>query len=235
MDLAAAARSQQGLVLSSQLGNNPGRSAARRRLVPVQPRVYIAETQPVGPLEQVAAVRESVQSTYAFLGETALWLYKLAEPPDVVQAGVPHGTRFRARPPAHIRRVSPGVLRGRRPLSSGYTVALEMAIIQAAATRSPEGLLAILENVLRERRTAMPRVRSRLRRGVAGSAAVRTALDTLAGTSLDAAVRRLREALEALGITGLEPELHFRSSTGASAYGISSTSAAGRWWRSTAT
>lgn len=219
MDVAKAARERQGLVLSSQLGVTPGRSAERRRLVLVQPRVYIAETQPVGPLEQLVAVRVSVQSTYAFLGETALWLYELADPPEMVQAGVPHATRFRARPPARIRRVSPAVLRGRRPLARGTVVALEVAIIQAAAGRTPEQVLALLENVLRERRTTMPRLRSRLRRGVAGSAAVRAALDTLAGTSLDAAVRRLRDALQERGVDGLECELHFRSASGASAYG----------------
>lgn len=219
MDLGATARSQHGLVLSKQLGSSPGRVADRRHLVLLQPRVYIAETQPVGQLELVAAVRSSVQSAYAFLGETALWLYELGEPPDVVQVGVPHGTRFRARPPAVIRRVSPAVLRGRRPLACGHVVAPEVALIQAAAQLGPDRVLAVLENVLRDRRTTMPRVRSRLRRGLAGSAAVRAALDTLAGTSLDAAVRRLREALEALGVTGLEAELHFTSAAGASAYG----------------
>lgn len=219
MDLGETARSNHGLILSSQLGSTPGRAAARRHLVLAQPRVYIAETQPVGPTEQVAAVRESVQSAYAFLGDTALWLYDLAGPPEVVQAGVPHATRFRALPPARIRRVAPAVLRGRRPLSSGYVVALEIAIIQAAARRPPEAVLTILENALRGRRTTMPRIRSRLRRGVAGSAAVRVGLDKLAGTSLDAAVRSLKGALEGLGVLGLETELHFRSTTGASAYG----------------
>lgn len=219
MDLGATARSQHGLVLSSQLGGTPGRVADRRHLVLLQPRVYIAETQPVGQLELVAAVRASVQSPYAFLGGTALWLYELAGPPEVVQVGVPHGTRFRARPPAVIRRVSPAVLRGRRPLASGYVVAPEVAIIQASAQLAPDRVLALLEDVLRDRRTTMPRVRSRLRRGVAGSAAVRAALDELAGTSLDAAVRRLRDALEALGISGLKCELHFTSAAGGSAYG----------------
>lgn len=219
MDLGAVGRSQQGLLLSSQLGSTPERTAGRRNLLLLQPRVYIAQTQPVGPVEQVAAVHASVQSAYAFLGETALWLYELAEPPDVVQVGVPHATRFRALAPVRVRRVAPAVLRGRRPLSSGWVVAVEVAIIQAAARRPPEEVLTLLESVLRDRRTTMPRIRSRLRRGVAGSTAVRAGLDTLAGTSLDAAVRRLKQALEGLGILGLEPELHFRSSAGTSAYG----------------
>lgn len=219
MDLASSARARDGLVLSSQLGSAPARTAGRHGLVLIQPRVYIAQTQPVGAVEQVAAVRESVQGAYAFLGETALWFYALADPPEVVQAGVPHSTRFRARPPAQIRRVSAAVLRGRRPLARGTAVALEVAIIQASAGRPSEQVLTLLEDALRERRTTMPRLRSRLRRGVAGSAKVRTAVDTLAGTSLDGAVRRLREALGQLGIDGLQSELHFRSANGASAYG----------------
>ena len=185
----------------------------------VQPRVYIAQTQPIGPVELVAAVKESVQGAYAFLAETALWLYELAGPPEVVRAGVPHATRFRARPPAVIRRVSPAVLRGRRPLATGYVVAIEVAVIQAAASWPAERVQTLLETVLRERRTTMPRLRSRLRRGVAGSAAVRSALDLLAGGSLDEGVRRLAAALEALGVTGLETELHFTNDAGASAYG----------------
>lgn len=219
MDLSAVARDQQGLVLSSQLGVAPARAAARRHLERLQPRVYIATTQPVGPVELLAAVRESVQGEYGFLADTALWLYELGDPPEVVRVGVPHTTRFRGLAPVVVRRVCPEVLRGRRPLGRGWAVAPEVALIQASAGRPEPPVLASVELALRERYTTMPRIRSRLRRGVAGSAAVRAALDALAGTSLDAAVRRLRKALEARGVDGLQTELHFRNAAGSSAYG----------------
>jgi very-short-patch-repair endonuclease len=48
---------------------------------------------------------------------------------------------------------------------------------------------------------------------------VRRACDELVGGSLDAAVRRLRQALEARGVTGLVCEARFTSSDGASCYG----------------
>lgn len=219
MDIPSSARQSHGLVASADLGSSPARAAADRHLVLLQPRIYVAETQPIGALEQVAAIRLSVQGEYAFLGRTALWLYELVDPPEAVVAGVPHRTRFRARPPALIRRVAPAVLRGRRTLSAGYVVALEMAVVQVAVHQPRTATTALLEQVLRARQTTIPRVRSRLRRGVAGSAAVRSALDELAGTSLDAAVRRLQCALEVRGVTGLQSEVRFTSASGASAYG----------------
>lgn len=219
MDIASSARRSNGLVPSADLGSSPARAAARRHLVLLQPRVYVAQTQPANALEHVTAIRMSVRGEYAFLGRTALWLYGLGDVPEVVEAGVPHRTRYRARPPARIRRVAPAVLRGRRTVSAACLVAVEMAVVQVAADQSPRATTVLLEQVLRARQTTMPRVRSRLRRGVAGSAAVRSALDELAGTSLDAAVRRLQSALEMRGVIGLQTEVRFTSASGASAYG----------------
>lgn len=184
----------------------------------IQPRVHIAATQPIGPAEQLAAVRASIESDYAFLGETGLWVHGVGGPPDVVEVGVAHSTRFRARPPILVRRVAPEVLRGTRTIDGSSVVALEIAVLQACATRPPAAVGPLLEMVLRERRTTMPRLRGRCRRGLAGSAAVRRALDELAGMSLDAAVRRLRAALEHRGIDGLRVEVHFTSDGGESAY-----------------
>lgn len=211
------AKQNAGIVLSAHLGAHPTRTAARQGLVPLQPRVYVARTQPVGAAEQVAAVRLSAQGAYAFLGETALWLYGVGEAPDVVRAGVPHATRYRVRAPAEVRRVAPSVLRGARTIDGCCVVALEVAVIQVSADMATP--LPLVERVLRDRRTTTSRLRSRCRRGLAGSAAVRRAVDDLSGTSLDAAVRRLHIALGARGVHDLAPEAHFTSRGGASAYG----------------
>ncbi|MEX2292111.1 MAG: hypothetical protein WD794_17510 [Mycobacteriales bacterium] len=220
MDMIRQARADAGMVPSAALGDHPARAAGRRGLELCQPRVYVASTQPVGAPEQVAAVRLSVTDEYAFLGQTALWLYGAGEAPTKVCVGVPHGTRYRVRPPSEVSRVCSEVLRGSRTINGCRVVALEIAVIQACqGLIGAAAALAIVESVLRDRRTTVSRLRRRCRRGLTGSAAVRRALDELSGTSLDAAVRRLREALEARGVLGLEPELHFLSVEGASAYG----------------
>jgi hypothetical protein len=220
MDEQAKRRAHRngGLVTITDLGTHPGRQAGRVGLVVVQPRVLIAQTQPVGPTELLLAVRTSIESDYAFLGDTALWIYGISQPPDAVEVGVAHATRFRARAPVLVRRVAPSVLRGTRTLAGSSVVAVEVAVLQACAARQPGEVRALLERVLRDRRTTMPRLRGRCRRGLAGSAAVRRALDELAGLSLDGAVRRLRTALENRGIDGLRIEVRFASDDGESAY-----------------
>jgi hypothetical protein len=212
------ARQNGGLVARTDLGTHPGREALRAGLVVIQPRVLIAATQPIGPAEQLAAVRASIESDHAFLADTGLWIHGVAGPPAVVEVGVAHTTRFRAQPSVVVRRVAPEVLRGSRTIAGSSVVSLEIAVLQACATRAPAEVGRLLEQVLRARRTTMTRLRGRCRRGLAGSAAVRRALDELAGMSLDAAVRRLRAALEARGIEGLRVEVRFTSDTGECAY-----------------
>lgn len=212
------ARDEQGIVRTADLGAHPSRVAARHGLVQVQPRVLIAGTQPVGAVQLVAAVEAGVLSEHAFLGRTALWLYGLRGEPDVVEVGVPHATRYRALPPLEVRRVAPVLLQGQRTVHGSRVVALEVAVLQASERLAPAEVLELVELVLRERRTTMSRLRGRCRRGVAGSAAVRRAVDQLAGTSLDAAVRRLRDALKKRGIDGLRVEAQFVSPGGGTAY-----------------
>lgn len=215
---AAAARANSGIVPAASLGTHVSRSARARGLVAVQPRVLIAQTQPVGPLELVAAVRTSREEGVAFLGWTALWLYGLAAPPDRVSVGVRHSTRYRAEPTVQVRRLSPQVLEGTRTVNGACVVALEVAVVQACEKQQRAIVLELVERVLRDRRSTMGRLRGRCRRGVGGSAAVRRAIDELAGTSLDAAVRRLRAALTVRGVSGLRIEARFVSAQGASAY-----------------
>lgn len=215
---AARARANAGVVPAADLPGRRGRAAVRGGLVVVQPRAFVAVTQPIGAAELVAAVRESVVGSYALLDQAALWLHGAGERPDVVRVGVPHSTRYRARPPLEVRRVAPAVLRGARTRSGAQVVALEIAVVQACAAVPPAAALAIVEQVLRDRRTTLPGLRGRLRRGLAGSAAVRLAVDELVGTSLDAAVRQLAKALAVRGVVGLRPEARLESPTGASAY-----------------
>lgn len=218
VDRAGAARANFGLLTNSQLGSHPGRSASRAGLVAVQPRVWIAETQPVGADEQVAALQASVQGDHALLDTCALWKYGLWPEPTVVRIGVLHSTRYRVHPPTEVRRVAAHLLEGRRTIGGSSVVALEVAVVQAAARVSRAELLTLLEVVLRRRLTTIPRLRARCGRGVAGSAATRRSVDELVGVSLDRAVRALCEALEARGVTGLRNEVRFTNAAGASAY-----------------
>ncbi len=220
MDLPRArlARDNFGLLTSRQLGDHPSRSAERAGLVAVQPRVWIAETQPVGAAEQVAALQASVQGAHALLDLSALWKYGLWPEPAVIRVGVLHSTRFRVRPPTKVRRLVGHLLEGRRTIDGASVVALEVAVVQAAAHISRAELLALVEDVLRRRLTTIPRLRARCRRGVAGSAATRRSVDELVGVSLDRAVRALCEALEARAVTGLRTEVRFTNAAGASAY-----------------
>ena len=203
---------------SAELGEHPGRTARRSGLALVQSRAYVAATQPVDAAALVAAVDVSSVGGHAFLGATALWLYGVAPRPQVVEVGVRHGTTFAVRPPVRGRRVSADVLSRVRTRRGVPVVDLEMAVIQASAKRPHAEVVALLEPLLRERRTTIVRLRARCRRGLDGSAAVRRAVDELAGGSMEKAVRLLRKALEARGVTGLEAEVRFVSEAGASCY-----------------
>lgn len=214
-----AARDRSGVVPAEALGAHPGRAAVRNGLQLLLPRAYLAATQPVAPRAVVDAITATVRVRHAFRGWTALWLYgAVAEPPQRVEVCVPHSTRLDLGPVAGVKRVAPAVLLGARQVRGHSVVALEMAVVQAAAGLPGPDVLALLERLLRERRTTIPRLRGTCRRGLAGSAAVRAALDELVGGSLDAAVRQLRRALERRGVTGLEVEVRFVSSDGASCY-----------------
>ena len=111
-----------------------------------------------------------------------------------------------------------------RAMAGHFVQALQLLDGDGADHRSPEHrftpeeVVALLEPLLRQRRTTIVRLRARCRRGLDGSAAVRRAVDELAGGSLEKAVRRLRMALEARGIAGLEPEVRFTNEAGASCY-----------------
>ncbi len=217
-DLSDRARASDGLLTSRELGKHARRAAARAGLVAVQPRVFIAATQPVTAREQVAAVRASVTCAYAFVDLTALWLHGLAPSPEVVRVGVAHATRYRLQAPVQVTRLAPQVLRGARVLDGSSVMALEMALVQSARLLGAVELREILEDVLRRRLTTIPRLRGRCGRGVSGSRALRSALDELVGLSLDGAVRVLAAALAVRGVTGLGVEVRFVNEAGASAY-----------------
>ena len=203
--------------MSADLGGNPGRTASRLGLERLRQGAYVAETQPVDVGVHVDAVH-AVASDYVLLGDTALWFYGLGPEPARVEVGVRHGTRLAAPEGVRVRRVAPSILRGRRTLAGYSVVALDIAVVQAAAGRPTEEVTELVANVLRLRRTTIPRLRGALRRGVNGSAAVRAAIDELAGQSLDAEVRKLQRALEERGVTELECEVRYVNRAGASCY-----------------
>ena len=212
------AQTASGLLTSRDLGRHAFRCASRGGLVLVQPRTFAAATQPLGVEEQVAAVRASVRGTYAFVDLTALWIHGVRARPAVVRVGVPHATRYRVRPPVELTRIAPHLLRGARELNGSRVVALEVALVQAAARLDRPGFAAVLEDVLRRRLTTIPRLRARCGRGITGSAALRAAVDALVGMSLDGAVRALVAALTTRGVTGLRVEVRFVNAAGASAW-----------------
>lgn len=216
--LVSKARARAGVVPASDLGKHPARTARRAGLELLQPHVYVAATQPLDAATLVAAVDASTPGGHAFLGRTALWLYGVGARPEVVEVGVRHGTTLAVRPPVRQHRVSADVLSRVRTRHGLPVVDLEMAVIQAAAKRSHAEVVALLEPLLRHRRTTVVRLRARCRRGLDGSAAVRRGVDELAGGSMEKAVRLLRRALEARGVTGLRAEVRFTSAAGASCY-----------------
>lgn len=209
----------RGVVAAKTLGSKPRRTADRDRLVEVQPQTYLAQTQPYDVPTQLASLQASHrEGGWTVLGEGALWLYGVAEVPRILTVGIPVSSELAIRRPVRLRRVAPSVLLRSRTIRSCRVVALEIAVIQWAVGRDATAVLEMVERVVRERLTTVVRLRARLRRGLAGSAAVRRAIDTLAGGSLELDVRRLRAALERRGVTGLEAEVHFTNAAGASAY-----------------
>jgi hypothetical protein len=215
-----SARARAGVVLSSELGAHPGRSAAKSDLVPVHPGAWVAGTQPVDAWVRMRAVAAVVgDREWAAMDEAALWLYGCADKPVRVAVGVPLGHKLAAHDGVEVRRVVPWVLQGARVLKGIKVVALEIAVVQAAARLAHSEVRELVENVVRDRRTTLARLRARRRRGLKGSARIGQVCDELAGGSMDADVRRLKVALEARGVTGLRTEVHFESEAGGSAYG----------------
>lgn len=207
------------MVLNEDLGDHPGRTADRAGLVEVHPKAYVAGTQPVDAWVQLKAmVAADGHRDWAVMGDGALWLYGYADKPVAVVVGVGLTRRLAVREPAKTRRVAAVVLAGARTVKTVPVVALEIALIQAAESRTPNEVRDLVEQAVRDRKTTLARLRARRRRGLKGSAAIGRACDELSGGSMDADVRRLRAALEARGVTGLETEVRFESEDGSSCY-----------------
>jgi hypothetical protein len=181
-------------------------------------RAYLAETQPYDVAVQLASLKVAHQDGWWLMGAAALWVYGVEQAPEVLNVGLKLTSEISIAAPVQSHRLSRSVLAGARTIDGTPLVALEIAVLQWAQLRPHADVVRLVEKVLRERRTSIPRLRARLRRGVAGSAAVRAALDELLGGSLDRDVRTLKHALEALGVTGLECEVRFVSADGASGY-----------------
>jgi very-short-patch-repair endonuclease len=184
----------------------------------VQVRAYLAETQPYDVPAQLASLLVTHQGGWWLRAGSGLWAYDVAEPPEHLEVAITLSSELVMRPPVAVRRLSPSVLAGTRVVAGSPVVALEVAAIQWAHRRPHDDVVRLVEKLLRERRTTVVRLRSRLGRGIAGSTAVRRALAELLGGSLDRDVRELKRALERLGVTGLECEVRFVSVSGASAY-----------------
>jgi hypothetical protein len=208
-------RRRSGLILPDELGRLS--AGERRGIVAVQPRVFVAQTQPVDTATLVAAVDLSV-SGHAFAGLTALWIYGVVAPHPGVDVAIADSRQLVLLPPAQVRRLAPSLWRGLRHVNDRPVVALETAAVQSAETLAPDDLLAAVEHVLRHRLTTHDRLLRACRRGVKGSAALRHTLDVVVDGDLEHLKREMRRALEAAGVVGLQSEVPVRSSTGATAY-----------------
>lgn len=214
-DLRARAHARGGLLLPAEVGGV--RAARRQGLVLVQPGVLAAQTQPLDTATIVRAVQLSVVGEHWFAGRTALWLYGAAAPPPLVEVAVRDTRQLVLAAPVRVRRLAPALLRSTRVLDGRPVVGLETAVVQSAESREVD-VLAMVEEVLRHRVTTHDRLLRRCRRGVAGSAALRRALEVVADGDLELLKRRLRTALQAAGVTGLRGEVQVRSASGAVAY-----------------
>jgi very-short-patch-repair endonuclease len=215
----AAALAREGVVLLKDLGQSPRRTAWSSGLRELHAGVFLARTQPATVAVHLAAVEAAWSGREVFvLGPAAVWLHGYGEAPERLSLGVPQTRELVTSPDVAVRRLAPSVLDGWRWRHGCRVVSLEVAVIQTAVDASPEEVLHLCEELVRSRRTTLARLRSRCRRGLNGSAAVRRACDQLSGGSMDADVRRLQRALAARGVTGLEVEVRFENGKGGSAY-----------------
>jgi hypothetical protein len=166
----------------------------------------------------VAALAAVVDGArYAVMDEAALWLHGVGPTPSTVSVGVPLGHELAVRSGFSVRRVAASVLEGTRTLRQCSVVALEVAVIQVAARWSRDEVTELVSDLVRGRRTTLARLRGRCRRGLKGSALVRSVCDDLSGGSMDADVRRLQSAMASRGVV-LESEVRFVGAGGGSAY-----------------
>jgi hypothetical protein len=184
----------------------------------VQPRVYVAATQPVDAVVLAEAVRQSVSGEWAVTGCMALWLYGVLSPPEHIEVGVPDSRQLVLTERVRVRRLAPSLWSGRRVVDGWPLVSLETAVVQAAESLEGEALQSLVEDVLRERRTTQERLLRSCRRGVKGAAALRAVLVSLSDGDLELHKRRLRRALVAAGVTDLRSEVPVRSAAGAVVY-----------------
>lgn len=216
----ALAKRRHGVVTADDLGSNAARKAKSRGLVSVQPKTFLAVTQPYGVQAQLASLQAAFpEGGWRVMGHAALWLYGLRPCPDRLEVGIPLFRRLAVRRPVRCRRVADSILRRTRLVKGVPVVALEVAIIQAGERRPLAEVVRLVEEAVRARRTTVARLRAACRHGFAGSALVRAACDELVGGSMDKAVRLLKAALERRGVVGLEVEVRFENGAGGSAYG----------------
>ena len=207
-------------MLQSDLGTHPARAAKRANLVELRPRAFLAATQPVDLWTALEGVKSTARDrTWMVLGEGALWLYGEVERPKTVTLGVPLHHKLKVSAPLATRRVVDRLFLGKRSRKGVPVPALEVAVVQYAAEHGDDTTRALIEKLVRDRKTTLVRLRARCYRGFKGSARVRRLCDELAGGSMDADVRRLVAALEARGVTGLRVEVRFEGDHGELAYG----------------
>ena len=213
----ARARARGGVVLGAEAGS--ARAARRAGLVLVQPRAYVAATQPVDAAVIAEAVRRSVpDDEWAFAGCTALWRYGVLSARTPVEVGVPDTRQLVLGNGVRVRRLASGLLTRCRTLGDWRLVSVETAVVQAAEVLAAEELSDLLETALRGRLTTHDRLLASCRRGVKGSSALRAALAPLSDGDLELQKRRLRRALEQAGVTGLHSEVPVTSASGAVVY-----------------
>lgn len=214
-DLLHRAHLRGGLLLPAEVGGL--RAARRQGLTVVQPGVLVAQTQPLDAAALVAAVELSVTGEHWFAGRTALWLYGAGPAPITIDVGVRDTRQLVLSDLVRVRRLAPSLLQSTRTIDGRPLVGLETAAVQSAESDDVD-VLALVEDVLRRRLTTADRLLRTCRRGVAGSTALRAALEVVSDGDLEQLKRQLKAALVAAGVRGLASEVPIRSSNGAIAY-----------------
>jgi len=183
--LARSAAARHGVFTREQaLTAGETGSSIRRRLrtgdwLQLSPATYVAASTPVTIPARLAAVALSSPIDYAVSQLCAAQIWGLRAPaPTTPTIVIPDTSRLR-RAGVVISRVRPQVLH-RRQWRGGVPVTdVETTLIQCAAVITRDQLITLVEDAVRSRRTSLPRLWQRLRRGTSGSAALRRLLEEL--------------------------------------------------------
>lgn len=204
--LAALARRQYGVIAHHQaLEHGMTAAAMRRRLATgewrrEQPRVYAATTSRIEDRGRLYAVWLSLGPPMALTGIAAGQLYRLAELPALTRIDLALPVARSADGLAGVRLRHPDALPPVVAVERLPVLPLAEVLVDLAANVPEPAAMAIVQEVLREDRCDERAIRAVLRRGRAGSAAMRRVLGVVGDGADSYWERRLWRACAAAGL-----------------------------------